>query len=383
MRTVAMSLTLSCAAGLAAIAAAGSSAFLSPAATATQSDDKLKVGSDAPSIDGLELVQGSLADKPQVRVVEFWATWCGPCKASIPHINDMHRSLRRRGLEIIGVSDEKPEVVANFLRMQGERMSYIVAIDPEKKLKERFMGAAGKSGIPCAFVIGPSGKIAFIGHPMDEEFDKAVRLSLDGRYDPSIARKAEPILAAARRAVGVRNFAEAYRRYDEAIALSPVVMYSAAAERYRTILVEEKNEDGARAYARRMLGMYESDAPALRDLALMLASDASLPSNDTETAQAASERLTAIAQAGDPDAFKVAAAVAYAKGDFQVAADMQRKAWRIAPPEAKADYKSALDAYESAVKQNKRVAVPTVPASPSGGSKSKATETSPAAGQPS
>ena len=378
MRPTALSLTLSCAVGLSAIATVGATALLSPHATAMQGDDKLKVGSDAPNIDGLNLLQGSLADQPQVRVVEFWATWCGPCKASIPHINDMHKSMRRRGLEVIGVSDEKPEVVANFLRMQGDRMSYIVAVDPEKKVAERFMQAAGKSGIPCAFVIGPKGKIVFIGHPMDEEFDRAVRLSLDGRYDPTITRKAEPILAAARRAAGVRNFAEAYRRYDEAIALSPVVMYDAAAERYRTTLAEEKNEEAARAYARRMLGMYESDAPALRDLALMLATDASLPSNDIETAQAVSEKLTSIAQAGDPDAFKVAAAVAYARGDFQGAAELQRKAWRIAPPEAKADYKSALDAYDSAVKQNKRVNVPGASTSAPTGARSTATETSPA-----
>ena len=380
MRPITLSLTLSCAVGLSALAAVSATAILSPSASAVQNDDKLKVGSDAPNIDGLNLLQGSLADKPQVRVVEFWATWCGPCKASIPHINDMHKSMRRRGLEIIGVSDEKPEVVANFLRMQGDRMSYIVAVDPEKKVAERFMQAAGKSGIPCAFVIGPNGKIAFIGHPMDEEFDRAVKLSLDGRYDPTITKKAEPILAAARRAAGVRNFAEAYRRYDEAIALGPVVMFDAAAERYRTTLADERNDEAARAYARRMLGMYEADAPALRDLALMLATDASLPSNDIETAQMASEKLTSIAQAGDPDAFRVAAAVAYAKGDFQAAAEMQRKAWRIAPPEAKPEYKAALDAYDSAVKQNKRVSVPSIPSAGSSGSRSTATETSPSGG---
>lgn len=378
MRQSALPMTLCAALGLSAAVAALAPQCLVPAASALPQDSKLKVGSDAPGIDGLSIVQGTLADQPRVRVVEFWATWCGPCKVSIPHINDMYRSLRRRGLEVIGVSDEKPEVVANFLRMQGDRMSYVVAVDPDKKVGERFMQAAGKSGIPCAFVIGPNGKVAFIGHPMDEEFEKAVRLSLDGRYDPALTRKAEPILAAARRAAGVRNFDEAYRRYDEAIALSPVVLFSAATERYRTMLADQKDADAAREYARRMIGMYESDAPALRDLALMLASDSSLPSNDIETAELAAAALAKIAPSGDPDSFRVSAAVAYAKGDFPAAAELQRKAWRVAPPEAKPEYKTALDAYDLAVKQKRRVDVPTLPSAGSGAPRSTATETSPA-----
>jgi thiol-disulfide isomerase/thioredoxin len=146
-----------------------------------QEEPKLEVGSVAPSIDSLEMVQGELVSNPKVRVVEFWATWCGPCKQSIPHINALYQSQQGNGLEVIGVSDETRAKVEPFVRKQGSQMSYTVALDPGKKISSAYMVAAGKNGIPCAFVIGQNNKIVYIGHPMDPEFTNAVKLSLTGR----------------------------------------------------------------------------------------------------------------------------------------------------------------------------------------------------------
>ena len=69
-------------------------------------DVKLKVGDDAPALAPKELMQGSLPDLKTEKgcaVVEFWATWCGPCMRSIPHLNQMYKDLGSRGLQLIGV----------------------------------------------------------------------------------------------------------------------------------------------------------------------------------------------------------------------------------------------------------------------------------------
>lgn len=331
-----------------------------------QDGPALKVGSTAPAIEGLEFVQGELAASPKVRVVEFWATWCGPCLQSIPHINELYQAQRSKGLEVLGVSDEKREKVEPFVRKRAGQMSYTVAIDTEKKMNQAFMQAAGKNGIPCAFVIGTNNKIVYIGHPMEEEFARAVKLSLDGRYDPVLSKKAEPLLEAARRAVKTKNFKDAYTRFDEVIALDPTIFTDAAIEKYRVMVNDEKNRSGAKVYAQELTATFSaaSDAPALRDLAVTLSSDARVTVYDNDLALAAAQAMVKAAPSSDPLAQSTIASVYYAMGDFAKAVEAQKKAVRLADPSIKASLKPTLDAYELAQKRGVKVTVPATTAAP-------------------
>ena len=98
----------------------------------------------------------SLADK--VVVVEFWATWCGPCIAGIPHLNELQKSIGSRGV-IIGISDEDLSTVQNFVRQR--EMNYAIACDPERKMRN----AVGNRGIPHCIVMCPEGIVRWQGHP--------------------------------------------------------------------------------------------------------------------------------------------------------------------------------------------------------------------------
>ncbi len=340
-------------------------ALVASAALATfaqaQDENKLKVGSDAPAIEGVEFVQGELNATPKVRVVEFWATWCGPCRQSIPHINEIYQANVSKGLEVIGISDETRAKVEPFIRQQAGRMSYTVACDTDKKMSMAYMQASGQRGIPCAFVIGQNNKIVYIGHPMEEEFARAIKLSLDGRYDPVLSKQAAPLLEAAHRAVKSRNFKDAYQRYDEVIALDPNVFADVAIEKYRVKLNDEKDAAGARALAETLMkGFVEaSDTGALRDLAITLSSDPRVNTYDIDLAMECADAMAKAAPSNDPAPHATIASVYYAKGDFSKAVDQQKKAVRVASPSAKGAFKTTLAAYELAAKRGAKVPVPT------------------------
>lgn len=148
-----------------------------------KAEPTLKKGSDAPAIQMTEWVKGSPVtgfEKGKVYVVEFWATWCPPCIKSIPHLTELQKKHKDK-LTIIGVAgSEKPAgkdgdkrlpTVRDFVKKQGDKMDYTVGFDADKKMVNTWMKPAGEGGIPCSFIVGADGKIAWIGNPLDPKFD--------------------------------------------------------------------------------------------------------------------------------------------------------------------------------------------------------------------
>jgi len=162
--------------------------------------DLLTIGSDAPALDVEHWVQNGEGkfgkvtkfEKDKVYVVEFWATWCGPCVASMPHIVETQKKYAEKGVQIISISDEPKDTVEEFLDRKVPRSekemtfrdltkSYCLTTDPDGSSNESYMQAAGQNGIPCAFIVGKDGKIEWIGHPM--EMDDPLKSVVDGKWD--------------------------------------------------------------------------------------------------------------------------------------------------------------------------------------------------------
>jgi len=105
-----------------------------------------------------------LREKPDLTgkplILEFWATWCPPCRASIPHLNEIYKKYKDRGLMIVGVSDEPKSKVEAFLKTTP--MDYSPALDAGKKLNKEF----GINAIPHAVLVNKEGKVVWEGHPM-------------------------------------------------------------------------------------------------------------------------------------------------------------------------------------------------------------------------
>jgi len=162
----------------AVLAAAVAVSFYAESARAENEVTKRKLGDPAPAISVSEWVQGGpvkldVASGKNIYVVEFWATWCPPCRQSIPHLTALYEKYKDSGLQIIAVTNEEPDVVKPFVEKQGDKMTYPVAIDGNGTMVRDYMSAFGKNGIPQAFVIDTKGKIVWEGHPMGG-LDKAI-----------------------------------------------------------------------------------------------------------------------------------------------------------------------------------------------------------------
>lgn len=130
-------------------------------------------GAEAPAwtlndVDGNPV--SSVDFKGKVVVVDFWATWCPPCREEIPGYIEMQKKYGARGLVIVGISlDAKgPAVVKAFMEKYG--INYTVVMG-DGKVDGDF---GGVEAIPTTFVIGRDGRIAFskVGYQATEEFEK-------------------------------------------------------------------------------------------------------------------------------------------------------------------------------------------------------------------
>lgn len=106
-----------------------------------------------PDLSGRPLNLSSYRGK--VVLLDFWATWCEPCREEIPHFVELQNKYRDRGFQIIGVSmDDSPEPVRNFC--QQFEINYPVVMG-NAKTGELYGGVLG---LPIAFLIGRDGRIS-------------------------------------------------------------------------------------------------------------------------------------------------------------------------------------------------------------------------------
>ncbi len=181
--------------------------------------DLLTVGSKAPALhvehwlsNGNGKFQPVTQFEPgKVYVVEFWATWCGPCIQSMPHLAQLQKEYADKGVQIISISDEDLETVQAFLKRktpqaeaaeqasQGDSLQptlesldfpktfgeltsvYCLTTDPDGSSQKEYMEAAAQNGIPTAFIVGRDGVIEWIGHPM--EMDGPLAQVVAGTWD--------------------------------------------------------------------------------------------------------------------------------------------------------------------------------------------------------
>jgi thiol-disulfide isomerase/thioredoxin len=313
-------------------------------ATAVPVNAKLKVGDAPPPMKIARWVKGTPVTqfaKGKVYVVEFWATWCGPCRVSIPHITDLAK--KNKAVIFTGVDiweREKGAVrvanVTKFVKDMGPKMGYNVAMEDDAgTMAKTWMTAAGQNGIPTAFVIGKNGRIQWIGHPMelDNVLGPVQKGTFDAKAAAALREKAEAEQAARgkmlepiSKAVQANDFKTAVAEMDKLFAAQPDMEKQLAGAKYQFLF--KVDEKAAFDYGKQLTeGIYKDDAMQLNALAWLALDDQRGPKvKDYPTIIAMAERANTVTNGKNPNVLDTLAS-AYAKsGDADKAIATQELA---------------------------------------------------------
>lgn len=324
----------------------------------------LVLGDKAPSLSINKWVKGEAVsgfETGKVYVVEFWATWCPPCRKSIPHLTELQKRFKDKGVTVIGVASSERRGLSDvepFVVKQGEKMSYTVAWDDQERTNKTWMDASGQQGIPTAFIVNQEGRIAWIGHPMDgleETLGAVVGKTFDLEKAASAARrrveldaKSQPLIDKANAAYEAGNRTQAVAYIDQIIALDPAQQGNWVFHKFQLLAIDMGEFDKAYAYAAQVTdGIMRENASVLNSMAWTIMDAPTLGRRDLALAKRMAERANTLSGGKDPGMMDTYARALFETGDVENAVKVQTAAVAAAPVgDIRDDLQGRLDEYK-------------------------------------
>ena len=297
----------------------------------------LKVGDAAPPLKADKWMQGAevkALEPGKTYVVEFWATWCGPCIVMMPHMAELQHEYASKGVTFIGFSSKDPnnsqEKVVSFVEKRGPKLGYTFAYQDSRETNDAWMKAAARNGIPCCFVVNKEGKIAYIGHPM--YLDIVLPKVVEGTFGEADLAKMEEVEKDVndvfRKTSGdPEEAAKVFAEFDAKYPMLGGIPYFNATR--INVALKLKKFDDAKAVATKLMdkAVKQSDPMPLQQIAAILRSPTAKDNKDLlAVAVKAADALVTVAGDQDLNALMTASATYEAAGDKAKAVEFAEKA---------------------------------------------------------
>lgn len=343
-----------------------------PVEPETEVAQTLMIGDPAPSLSLAQWIKGdpvaAFADG-QVYVVEFWATWCPPCRVSMPHISSLQEQYPNE-VTFIGVSDEDEATVREFMASQQSEetgktwddvVTYAIALDANDQTGQAYMRAAGQNGIPTAFIVGKDGHIEWIGHPMS--MDQTLEQVVSGEWDREAARKVflarQELQDAYRAAQQTGDWTRPLQIVDELLAAQPEQPQMMRTK--LSFLIAAKQYAEANVLADELFQLVQDNPMALNDLAWNLVTAVPPGQQNLELAMQIAKQASSLRQDQDPSILDTVARVYYLQDDLEEAIAWQTKAVEVAAAGGmKQQLQKTLDTYKAELPSSAEEEAPEV-----------------------
>ena len=314
-----------------------------------ESPEPLEIGDPAPSIHFTHWVTGEAIanfEPGKVHVVEFWATWCPPCRASMPHLSSLQDKYGS-DVKFMGFSDEDQQTVDGFLgkpsqqdpeKTWAEIVTYALVLDEDRVMHDSYLAATGTRGIPAAFIVGREGNLLWHGHPL--EMDKPLEAIVAGDWTAANANEQLEAIAAERvrmqevqqrfaKAISAKDWNAAVAAFDEMLAdasVAAMIGNQAVVQRYY-LLTQAGRADEAKELMSEQKSLLWDDSQALNALAWLIAADLPETSErDFDLALEVAERANELTEGVEPAVLDTLAKVYYQQGNLDEAINWQEKA---------------------------------------------------------
>lgn len=330
----------------------------------------LRVGDPAPPIVVTEWVKQNpfeswAADKPidfatatkgKIVVLEFWATWCGPCVQLIPHSNEFNNRYKDKGILFIALTDstqgQSVKMVQDFVSRRGDGMNYPVGYDRTQKNHLAYVIDSGALGIPHVVVIGKDGRIAWMGHPVEPAMEEVIKDLLLDRYDldaiakrRAIEARIKPLSMEFNRAASRGDWEKCLSLADDMLEIDPanreIMQYA-----IQIAINEMHSPDRLRQWVQGVLERQSANSEALALLARLLVESVAPPDRALDLALQAAETAYR-ADNSRADSLGALALVVYNIGDVDRAIELQQQALSAANDLEKDDAQKMLTYYET------------------------------------